>query len=225
MERNGQTLTEVLEQVNGHFSAKELCKMTLEQKGKYSELIQHCTNVNSDQAATTKEKGEVLEQLASHLLETLSAIFKIDNNLKTNTNEMDIFVSLSPAGKLLQSNGLINPLYDQFIVECKNYSKKIDVTYVGKFCSLLLTNQIQLGILISYHGVTGRNWSDASGLIKKFYLHKEDKEKRYCIIDFNLKDFKKIGEGENFLEIVEEKLLSLQLDTDYSRYLSKQDAE
>ena len=64
-----------------------------------------------------------------------------------------------------------------------------------------------------------------AGLIKKFYLHKEHQNERYCILDFNIKDFKKIAKGENMLQLMSEKLLSLQLDTDYSTYLSKHPAE
>ena len=80
-------------------------------------------------------------------------------------------------------------------------------------------------MLFSYHGISGSRWSNASGLIKKFYLHKEKDEDRYCIIDFSRDDFIAVDNGENFLQIVENKLMALRFDTDYARYLSKHPAE
>ena len=120
---------------------------------------------------------------------------------------------------------MIDKRFEKFLGECKNYNKRVGVTYVGKFCSLLLTNNIKLGIIFSYHGVSGRGWNNGAGLIKKFYLHKEKLEERFCIIDFSYKEFESIYYGKNFLQIVEEQLCSLQFDTDYSRYVSTHPAE
>ena len=79
--------------------------------------------------------------------------------------------------------------------------------------------------MFSYHGVSGKGWSNAAGLIKKFYLHKEKLEERYCIIDFSYKEFESILKGKNLLEIIDEQIKSLQFDTDYSCHLSKHPAE
>lgn len=72
---------------------------------------------------------------------------------------------------------------------------------------------------------SGTGWSNGAGLIKKFYLHKEKLEDKYCIIDFSIKEFEAILNGKNLLQIIDEQLKSLQFDTDYSRYLSKHPAE
>ena len=170
-------------------------------------------------------KGEALEELVSYLITISGGIFYVDRNLRTSTNEIDQIVSLTPKGKILLGHHLINSKLESFLGECKNYNKSVDVTYVGKFCSLLLTNQIKFGLLFSYHGISGSRWSNASGLIKKFYLHKEKDEDRYCIIDFSRDDFIAVDNGENFLQIVENKLMALRFDTDYARYLSKHPAE
>lgn len=127
---------------------------------------------------------------------------------------------MNTKGKTLVCNNIIDDRYECFLGECKNYDKKVSVTYVGKFCSLMLTNQIKLGIMFSYHGISGKNWNAGQGLIKKFYLHKENLKERYCIIDFNKEDFKSILNGDNFLNIVEKKMECLQFDTDYTRYLN-----
>ena len=79
--------------------------------------------------------------------------------------------------------------------------------------------------MFSYHGVSGLGWNYGAGLIKKFYLHKEKLDERFCIIDFSYKDFLSIYNGNNLLDIVEAKICSLQFDTDYSHYLSKHPAE
>ena len=41
---------------------------------------------------------------------------------------------------------LIDLKLDTFLGECKNYDKAVSVTYIGKFCSLLLTTNIKIGI-------------------------------------------------------------------------------
>lgn len=82
-----------------------------------------------------------------------------------------------------------------------------------------------LGILFSYHGISGKGWTSGAGLVKKFYLHKENLDERFCIIDFSFENFQSIYDGKNLLEIVEEQLRSLQFDTDYSRFISKHPAE
>ena len=62
-------------------------------------------------------------------------------------------MKLTAAGKALQSNGILSAYYTNFIGECKNYNKKVGVTYVGKFCSLMLTTGCTLGIL--FFPITG----------------------------------------------------------------------
>ena len=116
---------------------------------------------------------------------------------------------------------IIDERLANFIGECKNYQDKIPVTYVGKICSLLTTTQNKICILFSYNGVTGKNWENAEGLIKKFYLSKEKLEERFCIIDFNVKDFDEIAKGNNFLQIVENKITALKNDTDYSNFIKE----
>ena len=85
----------------------------------------------------------------------------------------------------------------------------------------MTTTQNKICILFSYNGVTGKNWENAEGLIKKFYLSKEKLEERFCIIDFNVKDFDEIAKGNNFLQIVENKITALKNDTDYSNFIKE----
>lgn len=226
------SLLDVLDSLNETLTYQTICDLTSQQKQNYCELLDYFISVNGikesekDAPSNIREiKGKALEKLVSYLLSVSGDIFKVKCNLRTSTNEIDQLIELTPKGKSLIAHGQINKHLQLFLGECKNYNKKIDVTYVGKFCSLLLTNNTRLGILFSYHGVTGKKWSEGSGLIKKFYLHREDVEKRYCIIDFNINDFTAIKEGSNFLQIIDDKISALQFDTDYLRYISIHPAE
>lgn len=222
----------VLENISDELRYERICQLNDLQKKTYAQLLDdfkklHSVKGQSDTVSANLHnlKGEVLEKLVSYLLTISGNIFYVDRNLRTSTNEIDQLVSLTPKGKILLSYHLVNSKLECFLGECKNYDKSVSVTYIGKFCSLLLTNNVKIGILFSYHGVSGTGWSNGSGLIKKFYLHKEKLEDKYCIIDFSIKDFESILEGKNMLQIIEEQLKSLQFDTDYSRYLSKHPAE
>ena len=82
------------------------------------------------------------------------------------------------------------------------------------------TTAYRLGILFSYHGVTGKGWNDAQGLIRKFYLSKEDIEKRFILVDFSIREFELITQGITFLDILDSKIKALRLDTDFSAFLT-----
>lgn len=213
-------------------SSQQICKLSESQKVKYKCLLDEFERLNkipknssSAHSNLHNLKGAILEELVKYLLEISGGIFRVERNLRTSTNEIDELITLTTTGKLLLRNNLINKRFNTFLGECKNYHTSVSVTYIGKFCSLLLTNNVKLGILFSYHGISGTGWSNGSGLVKKFYLHKENLDERFCIIDFSYKHFKSIYEGKNLLEIIEEQLCSLQFDTDYSLHISKHPAE
>ncbi len=231
-EKEISNVLDYLGHLNERMRFEMICKWNETQKAEYKRLLDEFERLNKTcikEAETPDnlnyQKGLALEKLVRYLLGISGGIFETRCNLHTSTNEIDELVTLTPKGKVLLKHGLINKHLDIFLGECKNYHKCVDVTYVGKFCSLLLTNNVKLGILFSYHGVSGSGWNHAAGLIKKFYLHKEKLEERYCIIDFSIKEFKAILSGKNLLGIIEERLLSLQFDTDFTRYLSKHPAQ
>lgn len=222
---------DILNSVPFKYRYEKICELSIEQKNTYQELLTTFKTLHEleDDENTSSNlhnlKGEALEKLVSYLLNISGGIFVVDRNLRTSTNEIDQVVSLNEKGRVLLGHNLINSKLDNFLGECKNYNKSISVTYIGKFCSLLLTNNTKIGILFSYYGVSGSGWSNGAGLVKKFYLHKEMIEDRYCIIDFSINEFEAILNGKNLLQIIEEQLKSLQYDTDYSHYLAKHPAE
>lgn len=202
---------------------EKICKFSQEEENEYNLLLKELIKTNSS-SCTTKEKGEALEKIAAFVLKT-GNIFDIYNNIRTTTNELDQLVRTNVKGKLLCANGLIDKRLTDFIGECKNYNSTVSVTYVGKVCSLLTTTQNKICILFSYYGISGKGWQNAKGLIKKFYLSKENKAERFCIIDFNINDFIAIKEGNNILQIIHDKIMSLQNDTDYSKFMKHHDKE
>ena len=223
---------DILEHISDAYRYEKICQLNAEQKKTYKTLLDefkelHELNFKDEDVPRNLHnlKGEALEKLVVYLLEISGGIFVVKKNLRTATNEIDQVISLSEKGKVLFRHGLLNSKYENLLGECKNYDKAVSVTYIGKFCSLLLTTNIKIGILFSYHGVSGKDWSDGKGLIKKFYLHKERMEERYCIINFSVKEFDEILDGKNLLQILDEQLKALQYDTDYSRFLSKHPAE
>jgi len=225
-------IKEWLEELNTEYSYQMICKMDEEQKREYTRLLDLFLFYNSEEDGDQYQpnelnrlKGKALEELVAYLFRVSGNIFEVKQNLRTSTNEIDQVFQLTQSGNFLMANGIIDKRYKLFLGECKNYNKAVSVTYVGKFCSLMLSNGVKLGLLFSYHGLSGQGWSNASGLVKKFYLHKENLEDRYCIIDINKDDFIAIKNGNNLLEIISNKMNALQLDTDYEKYISKHPAE
>jgi len=207
---------------NNILSYEAICKLSPEQHFKYMELLGKFEKSNSLKGKEySKFKGDSLEEITTYLMEISGNIFYIKKNIRTGTNEVDLVIELNEKGKCLLSKKLIPLQLEHFICECKNHGTKIGVTYTGKLGSLMQVSHIKLGLLISYHGVSGKNWTESCGLIKKFYLSRERLEDRFCIIDFNIKNFVEIANGANFLQIIHNKLESLQLDTDYKNLLSR----
>uniref|UniRef100_UPI0006CF4CE0 restriction endonuclease n=1 Tax=Clostridium sp. NkU-1 TaxID=1095009 RepID=UPI0006CF4CE0 len=113
-------------------------------------------------------------------------------------------------------------LVSLFLCECKNYAGKVNVTYVGKFYSLLKTSNCKMGILVAWEGVTRRGtWSDSLGLIKKIAL----KDDTYIIV-IDKNDFDRIIAKETHIfEIIYSKYIAMKNEIDYSNYISKHENE
>lgn len=206
---------------------RELTRLKDSDLVKYKELLQILVEVNSkavtktkisDEGNNTFQKGKALEELVSFLLEK-TGLFNIYANIRSTTNEIDQLLELSFRGKHFQK---YLPFDEKMLLsECKNYNKKIDVTWVGKFYSLLVSNHSGFGFLFSYYGMTGKNWDDATGLTKKIFLLKEKMNERIYILDFNINDFRLIAEGSSFLELIGSKILALKTATNFDEFLKQ----
>lgn len=173
---------------------------------------------------TDQRRGKVLEKLVQCFYHGSSPIIDGVSNTKTRTNEIDILMYWSDFAKQYNINNIYEPAKIKgFIGECKNYKDSVSVTYVGKFYSLIKTCDFKVGILFSVNGISKAKIEkeNGQGLVKKILL----KENIY-IIDFNYADFEMIYEHKaNFFSIVKEKMKSMDLDADYSSFITNHDAE
>lgn len=204
---------------------QEITRLDEKEKQEYDQLLERLKSIHEESStADTAEKGKALEELVGFLLKS-TAIFDVHQNLRNSTNEIDQLLVLNSKGRFFEKDGLVNLPGNHFLSECKNYQGKIGVTWIGKLYSLMESTSTQIGLLFSYHGITGVGWRDASGLIKKLNLRREDIEKRISILEFNIVDFTAIQEGKNILELLDAKISALKFDTNLSRFIDKHPAE
>lgn len=223
-----EKVTEVFRTLNNcniDYANGKICEFTLEQKDHYELLLNDLEREQASKTSSTKDKGAALENLVNYLLQCSGDLFEVYNDVRTNTNEIDQIIKLKVKGRMLRSLGVLDERYDEFICECKNYKNRVGVTYVGKFCSLMNSCNIKFGVLFSYRGVTGSGWKDSSGLIKKIYMKSNVNENPTTIIDFNIEDFKSIRDGNNFLDIIETKIMKLKYDTNFETLIQPHPAE
>ena len=181
-----------------------------------------------DKQINTLDIGNLLENLVTFIFSKLP-IFKISGKVDTNTNEIDHVIELSFEGKALKGDNLIDMSQNYFIGESKNYNHTIGVTWVNKLYSLMSSSCTRLGLIFSYHGLTGSDscggWQNAKGFTKKILLSSlgslgpgADRSSGTYIIDFNFKHFKELAEGKSIIEIIEheQKLMVLDVRGDYN---------
>lgn len=169
------------------------------------------------------EKGKKLEELTTLLFEkSVVNLLQVYKNCRTSTNEIDLLVKWTDQANLSGISQSFSFLGDSFLCECKNYEGAVGVTYVGKFCSLMLVTNTDFGVMISWDGVTGRGkWSDSQGLIKKFALS----AKKYIIV-LEKNDIEKIyTRKKNLFSLIHDKYLALKDDINYQKYIATHDAE
>lgn len=183
-----------------------ICKIGYEELEKLKLMIK---TLDTKDEKNTKQKGNKLEDIVEFIFKNLKIFEIVYTNKRNSTNEMDLVVKLNTEGKLASYEKLF-PFedIDTFIVECKNYEQRVNVTWVGKFYSLLRSCNIKFGIIFSIEGFTQKSkWSDAKGLSKKLIL----KDDTY-IIDFNKTHLELISKGVNFIKLLEDEKRNLDLD-------------
>lgn len=177
----------------------------------YQWLSQRFKDTNTSEVSANA-KGKALEDIVAYIIGK-SVVFEVYQNVRTSSNEIDLLVRLNQRGKVFKAQGLLN-FEDKFLAECKNYDGSISVTWVGKFFSLMTYTKNNLGIIFSYHGLSGPGWRNAEGLVKKLFLAEGSQ-----IIDYNINDFELVAIGESFIKIINDKSFALQNDTSYSQFI------
>ena len=134
-----------------------------------TELMKASSRYNSSLLMVSDEDNEKCKVL----------YFDVYRNCRTSTNEIDLLIRWTENARLSGINNAFSCFGESFLAECKNYDGPVNVTFVGKFCSLMSVTNTNFGIMVSWDGVSGRTkWNDSKGLIKKIALH----ESKYIIV-------------------------------------------
>ena len=206
----------------------ELTSWSDRDKQEYSLLLEELKKPFDKNVETTKSKGDRLENLVSFIIKK-SYFFDLYRNVHTGTNEIDEVITLSPAGKQALttyniSRELLEIDSDISIGECKNYNSTLNVTYVGKFYSLLVSTDVSFGIIFTQEGLTGNEneYHDAYGLVKVLrIIEKYQNSRDLTIIAFTLDDYEKIKDGVSFFDLIKSKKIALQLSSNYDTFLQE----
>lgn len=215
---------------NGVERFKTLTEWSCKDYEDYGLLLEKAQKVSGkkDSEEKTKEVGDLLEDLVTFIIER-TYFFDVIRNIRTRTNEIDLYISRSKEGAQaisqynLSEDLLIIP-EKEFVSECKNYDKNIGATWFGKFYAVMKTCDCDFGILFSLKRATGNfdNWSDSYGLIRTLRLiEKYEHGKNFYLIDFGLADFESINQETSFFDIIERKIIALKTGTDYDRFIRK----
>lgn len=204
----------------------ELTSWSEEDKQKFTELVMGLEKPFNKSIETTKDKGDRLENLVSFLIKK-TYFFEVYRNIHTGTNEIDEVIILSEKGKqaLHEFNiarSILEIDSDIALGECKNYASALDVTYVGKFYSLLVSTDVPFGIIFTQKGLTGNEneFRDAYGLVKVLrIIEKYQNKKEMFILTFTLEDYRKIAQGESFFDMIKAKKVALGLSSEYTNFL------
>lgn len=170
-----------------------------------------------------EQKGKKLEEITSLLFSSSKGnFFECRRNCRTSSNEIDLLLTWNEDARMEHINESFPCFGDTFLCECKNYDRKVGVTYVGKFYSLLSLASAKLGIMVSWNGIAGRGkWDAARGLVKKIALKDE-----IFIVVLDKDDLKEIyDEKKNIYSLVYDKYNALKNDIDFSTYILKHPAE
>ena len=111
---------------------------------------------------------------------------------------------------------------DVALGECKNYNSTLNVTYVGKFYSLLVSTDVPFGIIFTQKGLTGceNEFHDAYGLTKVVRIvEKYQNDREMFILTFTLEDYEKIANGDSFFSLIKAKKIAMQLSSTYESFL------
>ena len=227
-EENVREIEQYLDQVG--YTLSDLIKVCGQRKSKLLMLddvsyLEFKTLYDSIEAGNLdiREKGRKLEELSALIFQkSVSGLFNVYKNCRTSTNEIDLLIEWTENARLANISNAFPCFGAMFLCECKNYKGTVSVTYVGKFYSLMSMTETDLGIMISWDGVSGRGpWNDSLGLIKKIAL----REKKYIIV-IDKDDLKNIYDKKaSVFSIVNDKYLALKNEINFEKYISKHNAE
>jgi hypothetical protein len=167
----------------------------------FSKLIRDLKTTKSNDS---QKKGKILEKIAFYLFSSIENIIIIKNK-RTKDYEIDL---------ILRNNNLNHPILGLFgeylLVECKNWSKTVDVGQVNHFLSKMKFHNCKCGILISKKGMSGSKEDiKAANLTKLKEFHKYGQ----IMMEITLEDLKNISMGTNLLSILLREYENIRFDS------------
>lgn len=196
---------------------KDECKDEFKKKFEYACETNKNVGLNGKDNKQDKYiKGKALEDLVQFLFVASGGYYKTISNVHTTTNEIDVLACLSGQIGMYAIKQIYGDKFEKLLCECKNHKERVNVTYVGKFCHLTMNSSVNIGIMFSINGIK----KPAKNLIQKTYYYKEKKDEKIYIIDFAKKEFERFINGESFLDIIKEKCNELELDIDFTKYIT-----
>ena len=137
-------------------------------------------------------KGKALENLARLLLESCAELI-VETRVNTASGEIDLLVHNQN-----RTHPFLSMLGD-FICECKNWEEKAGIQLIQTFAYRIKEFECTLGLYFSKRGITGNAATHAKKVIYDLYHD----EKRFLVV-LTLDDLDSIGQGRDFLEMLEE---------------------
>jgi len=138
------------------------------------------------QAKDPDSKGKSLEKLISYLMESINGIEIIDTRLRLEAEEIDI---------LLSNNAFIH-WGGTLIVECKNWSKKVNSKEIVVFKDNMRKLDCSTGIFVAFSGITGDDYSNAQLIVREAL-----QESRHIIV-LNWDDIEKVEDGDTWIKLL-----------------------
>lgn len=187
--------------------------------------IEEIDNIMPDVDRKTKgelsvEKGLILEKITEKIL-GIRNLFRKHERVLCKSNEID-FVMQPATNCAIYHRLLPECMKKDFLIECKNHKKAVDVTLVGKFYSLIKYKSAKFGIMVTNMPLTGdQEWDAAVGLTKKLNL-----ADKVIIINITLSEIKDALETDKiFIEVIKEKIDKLIYHTEFRDSIHNHPAE
>jgi len=142
-------------------------------------------------------KGDALEELAKYLLDAVEVFRFEKRDYDTLTGEVDLLYSVVP----------LYPFHDWgkwLLVECKNWSDRVDAGEIRKFAGKMKEGGAQVGLLVAPQGVTGPKGQNAEGVITSCW-----QVDRIRIITLTRTDLEGVASRQNFCEILKARELEV----------------
>ena len=143
-----------------------------------------------DTASTNDEKKKSLEKLAAALLQWVEGL-QVVGSVRPATGEVDLLV------RNMCEHPMIRVLGERWLVEAKNWQKKVGTDEVGAFLTDLAEAGCKVGLLLSIEGISGGAGKDAWQRV--FAAYQRD---RTVVISLTRKDLEAIATGANLVTIM-----------------------